>query len=413
MIERDPAARAEMLSAWSSSRTLLLDMRDADAFHARRLAGAVNLPRTTMSGRLHELPPRSRPLAVVLDPAPVACADEDAWYRAQLAWFTADFKGNPWTLRGCVVGDDALFDDAAARSGFPVATGAVIPTARGRLWEPSDNVARWLPEVEARMAHRWGRGGRLLEGAARDEGASSEPSSSAASEPDDDDDDDDDDDATRPLCVDLGCGAGRDAVYAALRGWRVLALDSDAKGLARCAALAEAHGVGNRVAPVRVDLERTDPADVFATIGSTTSWASLVKRADERASAVDWASLGHGASTDGASNAPPPDVAPNVSKNPVRAVLAVRFLQRRLALALPSLLPAGAAVMWFHFMRGAELTAVGRPNKAKDLLEDGELGRAFGAERGWTVVSDGATKLPDGRPVSEFVAVRDGSCESF
>ena len=384
LLERDPAARAEMLSAWSSSRTLLLDMRDADAFHARRLAGAVNLPRTTMSGRLHELPPRSRPLAVVLDPAPVACADEDAWYRAQLAWFTADFKGNPWTLRGCVVGDDALFDDAAARSGFPVATGAANPTAR--LWEPSDNVARWLPAVEARMAHRWGRGGRLLEGAMSSE---EEP----ASEPDDHNDD-----ATRPLCVDLGCGAGRDAVYAALRGWRVLALDSDAKGLARCAALAEAHGVGDRVAPVRVDLERTDPADVFETIGSRR-WSSLVAG---RASAVDWASLVNDA------NASTVGAALTV-KNPVRAVLAVRFLQRRLATALPSLLPAGAAVMWFHFMRGAELTAVGRPNKAKDLLEDGELRTAFDAERGWTVVADGATKLPDGRPVSEFVAVRDGS----
>ena len=395
LLERDPAARAEMLSAWSSSRTLLLDMRDADAFHARRLAGAVNLPRTTMSGRLHELPPRSRPLAVVLDPAPVACVDEDAWYRAQLAWFTADFKGNPWTLRGCVVGDDALFDDAAARSGFPVATGAVNPTARGRLWEPSDNVARWLPAVEARMAHRWGRGGRLLEGAmsSEEEPASSEeePASSeaAASGPDDDD---------PPLLVDLGCGAGRDAVYAALRGWRVLALDSDAKGLARCAALAEAHGVGDRVAPVRVDLERTDPADVFETIGSRR-WASLVAG---RASAVDWASLVNDA------NASTVGAALTV-KNPVRAVLAVRFLQRRLATALPSLLPAGAAVMWFHFMRGAELTAVGRPNKAKDLLEDGELRTAFDAERGWTVVADGATKLPDGRPVSEFVAVRDGS----
>ena len=394
LLERDPAARAEMLSAWSSSRTLLLDMRDADAFHARRLAGAVNLPRTTMSGRLHELPPRSRPLAVVLDPAPVACVDEDAWYRAQLAWFTADFKGNPWTLRGCVVGDDALFDDAAARSGFPVATGAANPTAR--LWEPSDNVARWLPAVEARMAHRWGRGGRLLEGAASSDAASSEAASSEeepASEPDDHNDD-----ATRPLCVDLGCGAGRDAVYAALRGWRVLALDSDAKGLARCAALAEAHGVGDRVAPVRVDLERTDPADVFETIGSRR-WSSLVAG---RASAVDWASLVNDA------NASTVGAALTV-KNPVRAVLAVRFLQRRLATALPSLLPAGAAVMWFHFMRGAELTAVGRPNKAKDLLEDGELRTAFDAERGWTVVADGATKLPDGRPVSEFVAVRDGS----
>ena len=187
-------------------------------------------------------------------------------------------------------------------------------------------------------------------------------------------------------------------MYAALRGWRVLALDSDAKGLARCAALAEAHGVGDRVAPVRVDLERTDPADVFETIGSRR-WSSLVAG---RASAVDWASLVNDA------NASTVGAALTV-KNPVRAVLAVRFLQRRLATALPSLLPAGAAVMWFHFMRGAELTAVGRPNKAKDLLEDGELRTAFDAERGWTVVADGATKLPDGRPVSEFVAVRDGS----
>jgi len=39
-------------------------------------------------------------------------------------------------------------------------------------------------------------------------------------------------------------------------------------------------------------------------------------------------------------------------------------------------------VLWFHFMRGAELTAVGRPNKAKDLLEVGELARTFEAEPG-------------------------------
>ena len=64
-----------------------------------------------MSGRLHELPPRSRPLAVVLDPAPGTCEDVESWYRAQLAWFGADFKGNPWTMRGCIVGHDALFAD--------------------------------------------------------------------------------------------------------------------------------------------------------------------------------------------------------------------------------------------------------------------------------------------------------------
>ena len=89
----------------------------------------------------------------------------------------------------------------------------------------------------------------------------------------------------------------------------------------------------------------------------------------------------------------------------VRAVLAVRFLHRPLARALPGLLPRGAAVMWFHFHRGAELTAVGRPCKDKDLLEVGELAGVFGERGGWEVVGDGQVTLPDGRPVGEFVAV--------
>ena len=55
----------------------------------------------------------------------------------------------------------------------------------------------------------------------------------------------------------------------------------------------------------------------------------------------------------------------------VRAVLAVRFLHRAFVRALPAALLASAAVCWFHFMRGAERTAVGRPNKSKDLLEVG------------------------------------------
>jgi len=69
----------------------------------------------------------------------------------------------------------------------------------------------------------------------------------------------------------------------------------------------------------------------------------------------------------------------------------------------------GVAVLWFHFMRGAELTAVGRPNKAKDLLEVGELRQVFESEPGWDIVIDDAVTLPDGRPVSEFVAVRDSA----
>ena len=276
-IEVDPTGIRRMLSMWRESRTLLLDMRSDAAFHTRRLEGAVNLPRETMSGRLHELPPRSKPLAVVLDPAPGTCEDVESWYRAQLAWFGADFKGNPWTMRGCLVGHDALFIDHAPAAGFPVAQGVVTPMRRGRLWEPSDNVARWLPKVEARMGpSSWGAGGLLLEGAgvgprdrADGNGDGEGGEGDAGTE------------HGRPLCIDLGCGAGRDAVYAALRGWRVLALDSDAKGLARCGQLATVHGVRHRVAPVRVDLEKTAPKEVFDAV-SRTPWGSLVR------GCVDW-----------------------------------------------------------------------------------------------------------------------------
>ena len=74
--------------------------------------------------------------------------------------------------------------------------------------------------------------------------------------------------------------------------------------------------------------------------------------------------------------------------------------------ALPNLLPVGAATLWFHFRRGAELTAVGRPNKSKDLLEDNELREAHAASGGWQVVVDETVNLPDKRPISEFVAVK-------
>lgn len=96
-----------------------------------------------------------------------------------------------------------------------------------------------------------------------------------------------------------------------------------------------------------------------------------------------------------------------VVAGPIRAAIAVRFLHRELAEALPALLPPHSAVLWFHFMRGAELTKVGRPNTAKDLLESNELNQLFSAERTeWTVLADNITHLPDDRPLSEFVAVR-------
>ena len=353
----DTVTQAERLRAWVGSGTSMLDLRAEKDFERHRFDGAVNIPFGDLDGRLHELPPRGTPLAVLLKQPDGP--DDAATFEAQLRVFAADFKSRPWRVESVFVPDpgssrfrdsrDSLFLGIAQSAGVDVVSGAVPRNERGRLWEPSDAVARWLPRIErlAREADAARGDTRLRE-------------------------------ATRNVLVDLGCGAGRDAVFAALRGWYVLALDSDAKGLARCAALAATHGVAAAVRGVRVDLRVKTPGDVLA----------LAEREAAAASAAA-AAPGH---------------APRATR---LTFLAVRYMNRPLARALPALLPAGAFVCWFHFMRGAELTPVGRPNKARDLLEAGELRHAFtNAGRGWEVLCDGRTVIPDGRPVSEFVASR-------
>ena len=100
----DPDVQAARLREWACSddAPLMLDMRSADDFAAARLDGAVNIPFEDLDGRLHELPPRSKPLAVVLARAP---SPEE-----QARVFAADFKGLPWRVRAFFLPDPSLFD---------------------------------------------------------------------------------------------------------------------------------------------------------------------------------------------------------------------------------------------------------------------------------------------------------------
>lgn len=355
--------QAQRLRDWKSSGTKLLDLRPAGAFAAVRFANTVNIPFRDLDGRLHELPPRSTPMAVLLDQP--AEGLEDQSYINQLSTFAADFKQRPWNVTFVFVanpgGEDGLFDTVAKEACVEVQTGIVHPHEKGRLWEPSDMVARWLPRIEANV-----------------------PSA-------------EDEINKKRVLVDLGCGAGRDAVFAALRGWHVLALDSDAKGLQRCAALARTHGVEKLIHGQKVDLNKLEPAAIVDMARRhATGAAAAAQGTNPAMTAIA------GAMASSQSTTSKPSFPPHIT------VLAVRYMNRPLTKALPLILPVGAAVCWFHFLRGAELTAIGRPNKAKDLLERGELRGVFetAPSGDWDVLCDGETVIPDGRPVSEFIAKR-------
>lgn len=63
--------------------------------------------------------------------------------------------------------------------------------------------------------------------------------------------------------LDLGCGEGGDAVWLAMRGWRVAAVDVSATVLDRVRQLAAASGVKERVSAEQHDLARTFPNGAF------------------------------------------------------------------------------------------------------------------------------------------------------
>ncbi|MEV4161907.1 SAM-dependent methyltransferase [Nonomuraea dietziae] len=66
--------------------------------------------------------------------------------------------------------------------------------------------------------------------------------------------------------LDLGCGAGGDTLWLAGQGWHVTAADLSAVAVERLAALAAAHGLGDRVTAVRHDLRSSFPHGAFDLI---------------------------------------------------------------------------------------------------------------------------------------------------
>lgn len=81
--------------------------------------------------------------------------------------------------------------------------------------------------------------------------------------------------------LDLGCGAGGDAIWLAERGWHVTAVDISRAVLRRAAEFAERAGVADRIQWEHHDLTRTFPTGEFALV-STQFLHSPVERGGDR-----------------------------------------------------------------------------------------------------------------------------------
>lgn len=261
----------------------MLDVRDAAAFAAGHPAGSGHLPLAELRERRTELPPRGTPVLVVA--ASSAAAAEGAARLEEMG-----YAGVAWL-------DAPLADMAGGLAGAG-------PPAR--LWRP----ARFLEEVLPRVL--------------------------ATLPPD-----------RPPAALDVACGAGRDAVFLAARGFEVEARDHAPEALARARDLARRDGVALRT--VECDLERP--------------------------------------------GLPGPERAFDL-------VVCFRFLHRPLFPWMERAVAPGGWLAYETYRAGQE--RFGRPRRAHFMLQAGELARAFPALE--TVLYE--EPEPPGGPVTARILAR-------
>jgi SAM-dependent methyltransferase len=302
---------------------------DAASFLAGHPAGAVHVPLADLEQRLFELPPAGASVLV----SGAGAADGVAL----LARFGYPARED--------TSEEAETGPSAARLWSPSAALAACADRLEAAWAPAAAAVAPAAPVPAALA------------AADAEGAASLAALLAAD---------------GPLAVDVGCGHGRDAVFLAARGWRVLALDEQDRLVRKLRAFAAREGVAARVAGLRVDVEAAAPVAALTAL--------LAQR--------------------------------------VQLVLCVRFLHRPLLPAMRAWVRPGGAALHTTFARGPAPYARG-PHRARFLLEPGELravwttgaydgepapgleaepqrwAQAHGAA--WEVWRDAADELPDGR----------------
>ena len=148
--------------------------------------------------------------------------------------------------------------------------------------------------------------------------------------------------------IDLACGAGRDSIYLARKGWKMSAVDYSKSALDKVRSLAAVNQVS--VKAIQLDLEKD-----FSAINA----------------------LGHG----------------------FDAIVTVRYLHRPILTQLSHFINTGGYIIYQTFLRGAE--KIGSPKNPRFLLEAGELADIFSD---FEILVDDIEYLGDGRPTNRFIA---------
>ncbi len=183
-------------------KSAVLDVRPESQFLAGHRAGSVNIPLEELAGRIHELP--SPYVAIFVFDMLAERADR-----------AAELLRERGREEIAVVSDSGWLKKGGIETGVSAA----------RLWSPHGLLERALDV----MALQWGG----LRGRA---------------------------------ALDLACGTGRDAVYAAIRGLHVEAWDHLPDALERCAALADRNGVTVMTRQRDVERESDIPAQHYDLI---------------------------------------------------------------------------------------------------------------------------------------------------
>ena len=155
------------------------------------------------------------------------------------------------------------------------------------------------------------------------------------------------------VCVDVGCGCGRDMSYVAMRGWAVVGVDCRRKLIGQALCLAQRHGCAPHVGVV--------VAELSTAIAFRPTCADLV--------------------------------------------VAVRFLHRPTLPLLLGLVAAGGFLVYSHFLDGCQHTATGTPSTVEGFFLVGEL-EAFCTGSGLDVLISETCIIDDGRPVVNVLCRR-------